>query len=227
MADMGETNPEAGVMATSPATAPVAAPSTVGFFVMIHSIRSHPRAAAAVAVFVLMKALTASSFAASALPALNPNQPNQSSAAPTSVYVMLCGGGVIRGKPFRLPMTSANTSAEIPEETCTTVPPGEVEGAQVVQPAVRAPHPVGDGIIDERRPEQGEHREGGKLHPLRKRAGDERRGDDREHHLVDHEELVGNGGRVVRVRRQPDPLQAEPGQVADERCPTSGPKARL
>ena len=39
----------------------------------------------AVAVFVLMKALTASSLAASALPALKPNHPNQSSAAPMTV----------------------------------------------------------------------------------------------------------------------------------------------
>ncbi len=46
---------------------------------------THARPAIAVAVFVLMKALTASSLAASALPALNPNQPNQSSAAPISV----------------------------------------------------------------------------------------------------------------------------------------------
>ena len=45
----------------------------------------HAMAAIAVAVFVLMKALTASSLACSALPALNPNQPNHSNAAPISV----------------------------------------------------------------------------------------------------------------------------------------------
>ena len=82
---IGVTNPAAGVMATRPATAPVAAPSTVGLRVTIQSMTIHARAAMAVAVFVLMNALTASSFAASALPALNPNHPNQSSAAPISV----------------------------------------------------------------------------------------------------------------------------------------------
>src|SRR5208337_1324098 len=98
IAPMGVTKPAAGVIATSPATAPVAAPSTVGFLATIHSMKSHARAAMAVAVLVLMNALTASSFAASALPALKPNQPNQSRAAPTTVIVILCGGGVIRGK---------------------------------------------------------------------------------------------------------------------------------
>ena len=85
MAAIGVTNPAAGVIATRPATAPVAAPSTVGLPRELHSMSIQPRAAAAVAVFVLMKALTASPLAASALPALNPNQPNQSRPAPITV----------------------------------------------------------------------------------------------------------------------------------------------
>ncbi len=36
-------------------------------------------------------------FAASALPALNPNQPTQSSAAPTSANGTLCGGSAASG----------------------------------------------------------------------------------------------------------------------------------
>src|SRR5437870_6836303 len=91
-AGIGSTKPDAGVMATRPATAPLAAPSTVGFPLPTHSAVIQESAAAAVAVFVATKALVASAFAASALPALNPNQPNQSSAAPTSTNGMLCGG---------------------------------------------------------------------------------------------------------------------------------------
>src|SRR5262245_39331947 len=88
----GATKPDAGVIATNPATAPLAAPRTVGLPLPSHSAPTHARAAAAVAVFVATKALVARPLAASALPALNPNHPNQRSAAPTSTKGMLCGG---------------------------------------------------------------------------------------------------------------------------------------
>src|SRR5499433_3493808 len=91
-AGIGATKPDAGVIATSPATAPLAAPSTVGFPRLSHSANIHDSAAAAVAVLVATNALTASPLAASALPALKPNQPNQRSAAPVSTKGMLCGG---------------------------------------------------------------------------------------------------------------------------------------
>src|SRR5256885_1355000 len=77
-ADMGWTNPDAGVMATSPATAPEIAPSAVGLPLCSHSKMVHPRAAVAVAKWVLMKALVASGPALRALPALKPNQPTHS-----------------------------------------------------------------------------------------------------------------------------------------------------
>src|SRR5690349_11588726 len=89
--DSGPTYPEAGVMATRPATAPEAAPSTVGLPRDIHSVNIQPSAAAAAAVLVARKALAASAFASRALPALNPNQPNHSSAAPMTVIGRLCG----------------------------------------------------------------------------------------------------------------------------------------
>ena len=40
IADIGDTNPDAGVMATRPATAPEIAPSALGFPLTIHSSRS-------------------------------------------------------------------------------------------------------------------------------------------------------------------------------------------
>jgi len=76
------TNPAAGVMATKPATTPEAMPSTVGFLLITHSINIHARAAAAAEVLVTRKAEPAKPSATRALPALNPNQPNQSRAAP-------------------------------------------------------------------------------------------------------------------------------------------------
>src|SRR5712691_2850423 len=92
MEAIGVTNPAAGVMATRPATAPEAAPRTVGLPREDHSVNIHPRAAAAVAVFVVKKACAARPLAASALPALNPNQPNHSRLAPITVSGRLCGG---------------------------------------------------------------------------------------------------------------------------------------
>src|SRR5580704_4804350 len=78
----GSTKPDAGVIATRPATAPDAAPSTEGFPLKIHSANIQPRAAAAVAIWVTVIAMPARPFAATAEPALKPNQPTHSSEAP-------------------------------------------------------------------------------------------------------------------------------------------------
>src|SRR3990167_3162788 len=92
MADMGPTKPDAGVIATRPATAPLAAPRTVGLPLKSQSIAIQARTAAAVAVFVTTNALVASPSAARALPALKPNQPTHSMAAPMTLKGRLCGG---------------------------------------------------------------------------------------------------------------------------------------
>src|SRR5688500_6706581 len=92
MADSGLTKPEAGVIATNPATAPEAAPSMVGLPVLIHSAIIQPRAANDAAVCVTTNALVARAFAPSAEPALNPNQPTHSIAAPITAKGRLCGG---------------------------------------------------------------------------------------------------------------------------------------
>src|SRR3954447_7939509 len=88
---IGVTSPAHGVMATSPATAPVQAPRTVAFPLCSASIRHQLTVAAAAAVLVLTKAATAEVLAARALPALKPNQPNQSRPVPSAVIVRLCG----------------------------------------------------------------------------------------------------------------------------------------
>src|SRR5437588_7543220 len=88
--DMGETKPLAGVIATSPATAPEIAPRTVGLPVFHHSVNIHPNAAVAVAKCVVTKALLARALDASALPPLNPNQPTHSRHAPMTERTTLC-----------------------------------------------------------------------------------------------------------------------------------------
>src|SRR5580704_8643644 len=82
MAPPGRTKPDAGVIATRPATAPEAAPSTDGLPLAIHSANIQPRAAAAVAICVTVIAMPARPLAATAEPALKPNQPTHSSEAP-------------------------------------------------------------------------------------------------------------------------------------------------
>src|SRR4029453_1359059 len=89
---IGVTKPDAGVIATRPATAPLAMPSAVGLPRVSHSASIQLRVAAAVAVLVATKAETASGLEARALPALNPNHPNHSKAAPVMVKGKLWGG---------------------------------------------------------------------------------------------------------------------------------------
>src|SRR5690242_7430203 len=124
-ADIGPTNPAAGVMATSPATAPEIAPSALARPFLNHSAALQLNAAAAAPKCVATNALDASEPAARALPALNPNHPTHNRQAPIKLNTRLCGGMGCFGYPTRLPRYSAHTSAETPEEICTTVPPAK------------------------------------------------------------------------------------------------------
>src|ERR1700730_6279445 len=102
-AGMGPTNPAAGVMATTPATAPEIAPKALARPFLNHSAKLQLMAAAAVAKCVATNALVARELAARALPALKPNQPTHSKQAPTKLRTRLCGGMGCLGKPVRLP----------------------------------------------------------------------------------------------------------------------------
>src|SRR6516162_2533167 len=118
---IGPTNPEAGVMATKPATAPEQMPMTVGLPFRIHSTIIHVKAAVAVAVWVTSIAMPACRPAVTAEPALKPNQPTHRSEAPISVNTMLWAGPV----SLRLPSMMAHIRPAVPELTCTTVPPAK------------------------------------------------------------------------------------------------------
>src|SRR5919198_36338 len=111
MAPGGATNPEAGVIATSPATAPAAAPSTLGEPLCSQLTVIQVMDAIAVARWVTTKALVASAPEATALPALNPNQPNHNSDAPRTTMVASWGSSCSCPKPRRRPRTSAQTRA--------------------------------------------------------------------------------------------------------------------
>src|SRR5580658_2068403 len=90
-APVGSTKPDAGVIATKPATAPEIMPSTEGFLEMIHSENIQPSEAAAVAIWVAAAAMLALTLAVTAEPALKPNQPTHNRQAPMTLNRMLCG----------------------------------------------------------------------------------------------------------------------------------------
>src|ERR1700712_3499900 len=87
----GSTKPEAGVIATRPATAPEIAPRTDGLPLVIHSANIQPSAAAAVAICVTVIAMPARPLAPTAEPALKPNQPTHSIDAPITASDRLYG----------------------------------------------------------------------------------------------------------------------------------------
>ena len=77
------TNPAAGVIITKPTTAPIHASITLILCPLIPSITSQVIIHIADAVFVVTNAKIASSFAPSAEPELNPNQPNHNIPVPS------------------------------------------------------------------------------------------------------------------------------------------------
>src|SRR5262245_18719847 len=113
------------MIATSPATAPDAAPSVVACPPLIRSTSNQPNIAAAAAMLVFTNACAATLFAPSAEPALNPNQPNHSTPAPNNVHGSMCGAIGCCGQPRRRPITKTTASAAMPALMCTTVPPAK------------------------------------------------------------------------------------------------------
>src|SRR5262245_40687269 len=134
----GVTKPAPGVMTTRPATAPEQKPSTVGLPRVIHSSNGHTTEATAVAMVVVMKALAAMPSAATALPALKPYQPTHNMPVPIMVSTRLWGRKFLCPKPVRLPRMRHSTSADQPEDMCTTVPPAK-SMALMAAPAFHTP----------------------------------------------------------------------------------------
>ena len=150
-------------------------------------------------------------LAASALPALKPNQPNHSRPAPSSV-----NGHVVRQQRRRrivLPLADddgghqrRDARVDVHDRAA-----GEVERAHLRQPAA-APHPVRDRAVDDERPQRDEHHVRREAHALDDGAGDQRRRDDgRTSPWIAHEEQVRN--RALRL--EADAAQERPRRVAD------------
>src|SRR3954470_13749620 len=86
------TKPAAGVIATSPTTAPMQKPRTEGFLPRITSKNIQDKPAAPAAVLVVAKADKNTKLAPNAGRALNQNQKNQSKPVPINTYGTFAGG---------------------------------------------------------------------------------------------------------------------------------------
>ncbi len=76
---------------------------------------------------------------------------------------------------------------------------GKIENAQLGQKAVTPDH-VHEREIDKGQPADQEQQIRSKTNPVRKCTGDQRRGDDGEHHLVGHEDEFRNISRCRRAK---------------------------
>src|SRR5581483_3489979 len=140
IAEAGVTKPAAGVTTTRPATMPDTQPSALGLPLASHSVAAQENPAAAAAKWVAANAEVARPPAASAEPALKPNQPTHRSPAPVMLMTTLCGTMGCWGYPMRFPTTTAQTRAETPELTWTTVPPAK-SSAGILPPRAQLKRP--------------------------------------------------------------------------------------
>ena len=201
IAPSGLTAPPDGVMATRPATAPEAAPRVVKAPWRIFSYASQASMAAAVATWVLtnITAPTPSSLP-SPEPALKPNQPNHSRRgaehdqrqAVRPHRVLLEADALADDEDHA---EGRGTGVDVDGGTA-----GEVDDAQLEEPAAGAPDPVGDREVDDGDPQGDEQRPGAELHAVGERTADQGGGDDREHQLEDGEDVDRDGVAVPAAR---------------------------
>src|ERR1035441_1413752 len=100
------TKPAQGVTQASPATAPVKAPTMLGFPELHHEMASHVHIATDAAMSVLTNACAATALAASAEPPLKPNQPNHNNPVPRPTKATLCGTVFSPGANVRYPINN-------------------------------------------------------------------------------------------------------------------------
>ena len=112
-------------MQARPATAPVSAPTRLGLPSFHQVIASQVHMAIEPAMSVLTNACAAMPLAASAEPALKPNQPNHSRPVPRATKATLCGRPRSPLPNLRLPTTKTDASAAKPALTWTTRPPAK------------------------------------------------------------------------------------------------------
>ena len=216
MAGIGPTKPDAGVMATSPATQPEMAPRALGLPLWIHSAAAHEMAAAAAAKCVATNALVARLPALSALPALKSEPSHPQQARPDEAeHDAMRQRRLLRISDSFSQVERAHQRGDSRGDVHHRAA-GEIERREasaqcgIQQPAL-APHHVRHGRVHDQRPQHHEQRHGAELHALGEGPADERRSDDGKHQLVNHEGLQRNSGGVGGLRRGADAVQEQRG----------------
>ena len=142
---------------------------------------------------VFRKASAVMSSTLSSLPALNPYQPNQSSPVPSAMNGMLCGRvDELAPADVQHRRERGPAGAGVDDDAA-----GEVAGAPVREQAA-APEHVHERVVDGELPHDEEQQVRLEGHPVRERARDQRRCDDREHHLVGDQHDERDAGRLVQ-----------------------------
>ena len=189
---MGPESPAAGVIATRPATAPDAMPSSDGLPLEKASAVIQARPAAAGATMVLRSASAAPPVASRFDPALKPNQPTQSRHGADECQRQRMGREEIAAVTHALSDQQRTDEAGDARVDVHHRAAGEIECAELEQIAFGEPHHVGDRQVHEGQPQAREQHDGRELHPLGERADDERRSDRRESELKRQEGHFGN-----------------------------------
>jgi hypothetical protein len=201
IAALASTKPDAGVMATSPATAP--ADGNPGQ-------RTHAGGGVGHDYRVGREAVGAQGRAAVEAEPAEPQQSGADYCQPNIVRLESLGlsphprsqdQGRHQGRDAGTDMDDGST--------------GVVEGAEVSQPAAFAPDPVSNRRINDQGPQQAEQDEGLEAFSFGEGARNECRGDNREHHLESH---VGTGRDRwgIRDRVSADAAQAHEVQPTDD-----------
>ena len=209
---IGPTKPEAGVIVPSPATMPVTMPSTLGLPNLTHSRLIQAVAPAAAPMCVTSMAMPAAPFAASALPALKPNQPTQSNAGAGHRHREVVRRHLRARKAVAL---ADHQRRHERRDACVHVhdgAAGEVAEAHRGEPAA-APHPVRDRQIHDDQPQDREQQHASETRAFREPADDQSRRDDRERQLEHREHRLGD--RAIHGVRL-DTTQPRLRQAADE-----------
>ena len=102
-----------------------------------------------------------------------------------------------------------NAGADVDDRAAREVEHGDFPAERPVEITALAPDHVAQRKIDQRHPNQHEGDIRAEFHAFRHRAADERRRDDGEHHLEQHEGLRRNRPRVIRIRGRADALQEQ------------------
>ena len=179
----GVMKPQAGVMATRPATAPEAAPTLVGLPSRNFSTTIQPPSAAAVATWVFMNAMTGETVGAERGTGVEaePAEPQQTGAEQDQRHVVRTHRVLLEADPLAehdAQGQGRGTGVDVDRRTTGEVldaglafrRPQRGQPARLAAECAEVEHPVRDREVDDGRPERGEDRPAQELRPVGDRS---------------------------------------------------------